>query len=214
LLGWVISPVLSTSCLKTVSGRPLRRAEPDARQTGTRGQVRNTRAVDAGASWMRCGAAEAHRHVSGSSKAGLPRENPASRSSTLRRTGLREALPEVGDTRKGRGRTDARARWAPRTCIRSSVAFSRRTSRKGARNKPQRNSCQLPGQLSGTTGPQSPASVGNNSGGSGVWEKSKSSRRSPRMGIVSRTEMRGSGRPSVVGSRRSPPRNTSSMNLT
>ena len=67
--------------LKTVSGRPRRRAEPDVQQAGGASPCRNARAVNAGASRMRRGAAGAHRHVFGSSKAGFPRENPASGSS-------------------------------------------------------------------------------------------------------------------------------------
>jgi len=59
----------------------------------------------------------------------------------------------VGDTRGGRDRTHARTRLAPRRCSRSRIAFSRRTSRKGARNKPQRISCQLPRQAPGSTTP-------------------------------------------------------------
>ena len=59
----------------------------------------------------------------------------------------------VGDTRGGRDRMHARTRLAPRRCSRSRVAFSRRTSRKGARNKPQRISCQLPRQAPGSTTP-------------------------------------------------------------
>ena len=51
------------------------------------------------------------------------------------------------------------------------------------------------------------------SGGRGVWSKSKSCARSPRIGTFSRTYGRGSGRPSVVGSSRWPSRKTSSMNF-
>ncbi len=50
-------------------------------------------------------------------------------------------------------------------------------------------------------------------GGRGGCVKSKSCVRSPRMATFSRTVGRGSGRPSVRGSRRCPPRKSSSMNL-
>lgn len=69
--------------------------------------------------------------------------------------GLRLAHPEVGNGRGERDLTHARTRWAPRTCNRSTVAFSRRTSREGARNKPQTISCQGggAGALTGHRGP-------------------------------------------------------------
>ena len=69
----------------------------------------------------------------------------------LSRSGLSRALPEVGDTRGGRDRTHVRTPLAPRRCSRSRIAFSRRTSRKAARNKPQRNSCQLRAQAPEST---------------------------------------------------------------
>jgi hypothetical protein len=104
--------------------------------------VEDTCAVDAGASRVHRGATGAHRHVSESSKAGfLARTRPPG-AANLSRSGLRRALPEAGDTRRGRDRMHARTRWAPRSCSRSSIAFSRRTSRKAARNKPQTISCQ------------------------------------------------------------------------
>ena len=49
--------------------------------------------------------------------------------------------------------------------------------------------------------------------GSGFWEKSNSAARSPSTAAFSRTSGRGSGRPSVAGSSRCPPRKSSSMNL-
>src|SRR5215510_13847587 len=51
------------------------------------------------------------------------------------------------------------------------------------------------------------------SGDSGAWLKSKSFVRSPSNDRLSRTLGRESGRPSVAGSRRAPPRKSSSMNL-
>ena len=67
--------------LKTVSGRPL--AERSPMCSKPLGAIRD----ETPALWTRvparehCGAAGAHRHVSGCSKAGFPRENPASGSS-------------------------------------------------------------------------------------------------------------------------------------
>ena len=56
-------------------------------------------------------------------------------------------------------------------------------------------------------------SSGSGSGGRGFRVKSKSAARSPRIFAFSRTSGRGSGRPSVLGSIRWPPRKSSSMNL-
>src|SRR5436305_8451626 len=50
--------------------------------------------------------------------------------------------------------------------------------------------------------------------GRGDWLKSKSLSRLPSIEAFSRTSGRGSGRPSVLGLRRCPPRKSSSMNLT
>ena len=55
--------------------------------------------------------------------------------------------------------------------------------------------------------------VGRITGDRGACEKSKSAERSPSCGAFSRTSGRGSGRPSVFGSRRWPPRKSSSMNF-
>ena len=101
----------------------------------------NARAVNAGASRMRGGAAGAHRHVSGKLEGRIPSRDPASGAALSRRS--EPGSPGSRRFRGGRDRTHARARWAPRPCSRSSVAFSRRTSRKGSANKPQTNSCQL-----------------------------------------------------------------------
>src|SRR2546430_14116281 len=55
--------------------------------------------------------------------------------------------------------------------------------------------------------------VGNTMGERGDWLKSKSDNRLPRMEASSRTSGRGSGRPSVLGSRRWLFRKSSSMNF-
>jgi len=122
-----------------VSGRSLRRAEPDARKPRVRPRIENARAVDAGAR------PEALRRRWGAPPC------PWKVELQLRRWGLRLALAEVADLRGGRDRTHARTRSAPPTSTRSGIAFSRRTSRKDGRNKPQRNSCQLPAQVHGRT---------------------------------------------------------------
>jgi len=55
--------------------------------------------------------------------------------------------------------------------------------------------------------------VGSSSGGRGGWLKLKSCAMFPRIGRVSRTSGRRSGRPSVWGLSRAPPRKSSSMNF-
>ena len=129
--------------VRTVSGRSLRRAEPDVRQTG--GAI-------PGGEHLRCGTQALPGCTAaplGRTAMSLEARRPDSLARTrppgaanLRPSGLRVALPEVGDARGGRDRMHARTRWAPRSCSRSRIAFSRRTSRKGARNKPQTISCQ------------------------------------------------------------------------
>src|SRR5262249_2603742 len=137
---------------KTVNGRPRRRAEPDVQQTAV---------CDPGwtpALWTRvpgqehCGAAGAHRHVSGSSKAGFPRENPASGSSAqpFRLEPGSPGCPRF--TRRTRPDACPDAMGASTLqSIKNCVLTTDLT--KVARNKPQRNSCQLPGQASGRTAP-------------------------------------------------------------
>ena len=136
--------------LKTVSGRPLAERSPmcskplgairdETPALWTRVPARST-AAPLGRTAM---SSEARRPDS------LARTRPPG--AALSRSGLSRTLPEVGDTRGGRDRTHARTPWAPRCCSRSRIAFSRRTSRKTARNKSQRNSCQLPGQAPGST---------------------------------------------------------------
>lgn len=117
--------------VRTVDGRSLRRAEPDVRQTDGGNPERER---------PRCGT----RVLPGVTAAPLGRTAMSlerRRPDSLARTrppgvtgsdaprGLRLAHPEVGDGRGERDRTPARTRWAPRTCNRSTVAFSRRTSR-------------------------------------------------------------------------------------
>ena len=132
--------------LKTVSGRPLAERSPmcskplgairdETPALWTRMPARST-AAPLGRTAM---SSEARRPDS------LARTRPPG--AALSRSGLSRTLPEVGDTRGGRDRTPL----APRRCSRSRIAFSRRTSRKAARNKPQRNSCQLRAQAPEST---------------------------------------------------------------
>ena len=149
-MAWMNSPVLA------LSGED--RLRPSSSPSGARCAASRSRKSGSGtpALWTRvppgCAAAPLGRTAM-SREARRPDSLARTRppGAALSRSGLSRALPEVGDTRGGRDRTHARTRLAPRRCNRSRIAFSRRTSRKAARNKPQRNSCQLLGQPPGST---------------------------------------------------------------
>jgi hypothetical protein len=71
----------------------------------------------------------------------------------------------------------------------------------------------LPLKYAGTDGESVRGLVGNRTGARGDWSKLKSCTRLPMTGSSSRTSGRGSGRPSVFGLRRAPPKKSSSMDL-
>jgi hypothetical protein len=106
----------------------------------------------------------------------------------------------------GRGRRRAAPTPARRAARRVRAPAPRRPGRRGVATSRAEDMLGVEGLPGGGL-------VGRISGGLGGWEKSKSLAKLPRWGASSRTRGRWSGRPSVRGSMRAPPRKRSSMNL-
>lgn len=148
---------VSVQCsFRAVRTRPRPFSSPSgarcATNRGCKPRIEDARAVGRGCSAGGTAAPLGRTAMShGGSKAGFPRENPASGSGSLRREGLSRTLPAVGARCGDRDRTRARTRSASSAGDRSRIAFSRRTSQKSARDKPECLSCQPGAQLHGRT---------------------------------------------------------------
>src|SRR5713226_1992045 len=134
-------------------------------------------------------------------------------------TNTRARPPRTRTTAAARGAVETKAR-AHSTSRMYEAITAARTAGRAARTESTMRLSGYPSPLKGRGTAQKvdagpgPGFGSNTRGARGGWLKSKSDSRMPSAGLFSRTSGRESGRPSVFGSSRAPPRNASSMNFT